>query len=156
MLPLLVAMSLLAASEAASGAEEPPITFHQAIPATAAAPPAGYDRLPNLETGATRLDVSREVVATAMPVCFSITPATETADRKARFELTLQVGTGEPDPLLAWTSSHAGGQLALVLDGEVISDPTVNGPVRGRVAFVVGAERLEAKVRKLLTSVPEC
>lgn len=152
MLPLLVLMTLLAAPEAV----EPPITFHPAIPATDAAPPAGYDRLPNLETGATRLDVSREVIATALPICFSITPAAETTDKQARFELTLQVGNGEADPLLAWSSAHIGGQLALVLDGEIVSDPTVQVPVRGRVAYVVGAERLERKVRKLLTSIPEC
>lgn len=152
MIPLLVAMALLAAPEAV----EPPITFHPAIPATAAAPPAGYDRLPNLETGSTRLDVSREVIAVALPICFSVTPAAETADKQARFELTLQVGNGEADPLLNWSSGHIGEQLALVLDGEIISDPTVQVPVRGRVAYVVGAERLERKVRKLLTSIPEC
>ena len=152
MLPLFVALALLAVPEA----EEPPITFHRAILATGAAPPAGYDRLPNLETGSTRLDVSREVIVTAMPICFSVTPAAETSDRQARFELTLQVGNGEADPLLAWSSAHIGEQLAMVLDGEVVSDPTVQVPVRGRVAYAVGGERLERKVRKLLTSIPEC
>ena len=154
MIPILVALALLAAPEASG--EEPPITFHPAIPATGAAPPAGYDRLPDLETGATRLDVSREVIVTAMPVCFSVTPAAETSDGQQRFELTLQVGAGEPDPLLAWSSGHIGEQLALVFDGEIVSDPTVQVPVRGRVAYVVGAERLERKVCQLLTGIPEC
>lgn len=154
MLPLIVALTLLAAPDAA--AEEPPITFHPAIPASGPMPPAGYDRWPDLETGARRLDVSREVITTALPLCYEVTAGTQTSDGKARFELTLQIGNGEPDPLLAWSSAHIGGHLALVLDGEIISDPTVQVPVRGRVAYAVGGERLEAKVRKLLTGIPEC